>query len=99
MTLGRYPRISLAKARELAAEVRRKVRDQSRDPIGEEQARRDRERAAPTVTIIAHQYLTHHAFKNKLSRSAQEDQRILHKDVLPLWHNDHLIKSQVVIMP
>jgi hypothetical protein len=77
-TLGRYPDLSLADAREKAADARREIAHGG-DPAGEKQLRRH----APTVADIAEQYLTLHAKVHK--RSWREDERTLNVDVLPQW--------------
>jgi len=98
MNLGDYPDISLAKAKERLIDVRQAFKD-GKDPqeVGFEWHRnpeRDRREAAkkaeaeskdPTVKKLAQEYIEKHAKVNKRESSAKEDQRILDKDVLPVW--------------
>jgi hypothetical protein len=77
-TIGWYPALSLADAREKAAEARREIAHGG-DPAGEKQLRRQ----APTVADIAETYLTLHAKVHK--RTWREDARILQADILPQW--------------
>jgi integrase len=79
-TIGRYPDLSLADAREKAADAKREIAHGA-DPAGEKQLRRH----APTVTEIAEHYLQLHARVHK--RSWREDERMLREDILPQWGN------------
>ena len=77
MTLDPFPAMSLAEAREKAMQVvAAAVR--GKDPATEKQD----EKSSPTFGAIAKEYLERHASQK---RSGHEDQRILHKDVVPLW--------------
>ena len=77
-TIGRYPTLSLADARERA-------RAGLRDALsGEDPARSKREaREATTFADLAERYLSEHAKPRK--RSWREDARLLRRDVLPRW--------------
>jgi integrase len=77
-TLGRYPDLSLADARDKAADARRDIAHGG-DPAGEKQLRRH----APTVADIVQQYLTLYAKVHK--RSWRQDTRIFQAEVLPHW--------------
>ena len=77
-TLGTYPALSLADARQLATDARHRVAHGG-DPA---QARRDG-RQAPTVAELATQYLELYAKIHK--RSWRGDARSLRSDVLPAW--------------
>src|SRR5262249_42736638 len=82
MTLGNYPAMGLADAHIKLAESR-KLLQQGVDPGAREaQARKD-ERAAETVSELVASYLAKWARPRK--RSAAEDERFLHKDVIPVW--------------
>jgi integrase len=82
LTLGDYPRMSLADAHKAHAEARKKL-EQGIDPGAEAVAEREEERKAPTVATLADEYLEKWARPRK--RSWREDERILQKDVLPVW--------------
>ena len=81
MTLGVYPRISLATARARYGKAREELEDHGRDPgaalVNSKRARRD----APTVEDLADEYLEKWAKRRK--RSWKEDERILKNDVRP----------------
>ncbi|MBM3266318.1 MAG: tyrosine-type recombinase/integrase [Candidatus Sericytochromatia bacterium] len=77
LTLGSYPAMSLADARERAQEVLLAA-DRGLDPAAEKQE----ERKAPTFAYLAEEYLRRHAV-NK--RSHAEDARMLEKDLLPAF--------------
>ena len=82
MTLGDYPRLTLADAHKAHAEAMKKV-EQGIDPGAEALAERAEERQAPTVEVLADEYLEKWAKPRK--RSWREDERILKKDVIPEW--------------
>ena len=86
MTLGTYgdglDQLSLAEARVKHAEAK-KARGEGRDPGAETVETRRAEREAETVADLVEQYLEKWARPRK--RSAAEDERILHKDVVPYW--------------
>lgn len=98
MNLGDYPDVSLATARERAADAR-KVLKEGADPQEHgfpwhhdpERVKREAEKAKqedeknPTVKQLATEYMRKHANVNKRASSAKEDQRLLDKDVLPAW--------------
>ena len=78
LTLGTYPALSLADAREQAAAARHAVAE-GEDPSMEKYAARH----APTMADLAAQYLDMYAKVHK--RSWREDARLLHHEVLPNW--------------
>ena len=82
LTLGRYPDLSLAKARKKVAKIREKVAD-GINPVLEKQQQRTERIHAPTVEQFAGEYLKRWAYRQK--KTAKEDERILYKDVLPAW--------------
>ncbi|MBM4275597.1 MAG: DUF4102 domain-containing protein [Deltaproteobacteria bacterium] len=82
LTLGDYPRMTLADAHKAHAEARKKL-EQGIDPGAEAVTEREEERKAPTVATLADEYLEKWAKPRK--RSWQEDKRILEKDILPIW--------------
>jgi integrase len=98
MNLGDYPDISLAKARERASEARLALKN-GKDPqeIGiewhsnpvrerrEALQREEEDRRNPTVRQLAHEYMERHAKIIKRESSWIEDERLLNKDVLPIW--------------
>src|SRR5215470_9214387 len=78
LTLGTYPALSLAEAREEALSARHTVA-KGGDPATDKQ----RLSAAPTVEEIATQYVGLYAKIHK--KSWREDARLLAKEVLPRW--------------
>ena len=75
---GQYPAVSLAEARIRHRQVRDLLK-QGQDPAGLKR----KEKVAETVAELAKQYVERWAKPRK--RSWKEDERILHKDVLPAW--------------
>jgi integrase len=82
MTLGTYPDTPLAKARVAHAKAK-DLKDQGIDPGTVQAEQKEAERNAETVADLAAEYLEKWAKPRK--RSAEEDERILNKDVLPAW--------------
>lgn len=80
LSLGRFPAVSLADARELAREAQLKVA-KGGDPVLAKRAARD----ALTFGELADEYIQHHAKPNK--KSWAEDQRQLDSALLPKWRN------------
>ncbi|HEX4952694.1 MAG TPA: tyrosine-type recombinase/integrase [Thermoanaerobaculia bacterium] len=76
MRLGAYPAVSLSEARTRAQELQVEVQ-RGKDPAGT----RQRLSEAPTVELLAEEYLERHAKIQK--RRWQEDERLLRKEVLP----------------
>ncbi len=93
MTLGAYPAMSLADARQRAKTVLYEVAGGG-DPHAEKQA----ERKAETFEELAEEYLRLHSRAKK--RSWKEDQRILDRDLLPMWKGlkAHDIRKRDVIL-
>ena len=77
LTLGTYPALSLADAREQAGRALRAVQYDGADPAAHKRA----DRAAETFEELAREYLERHAKREK--RSWRKDLQILEKDVLP----------------
>lgn len=82
LTLGRYGSISLAEARVKYTEAKKAVED-GRDPAADKVEHNRAERDAETVAELVELYLAKWARPRK--RSAHEDERILYKDVVPIW--------------
>lgn len=82
MTLGLYPKMSLAEAHKKFAEAKEKLQ-LGIDPGAEAVAEKEEERQAPSVATLADEYLEKWAKPRK--RSWAVDKRILGKDVLPQW--------------
>lgn len=82
VTFGSYPEVDLHTAHLKHAEAKQML-SQGLDPGDLEASRKQQERHAITVNILASEYLTRHAIPNK--RSWREDERILKKDILPAW--------------
>lgn len=92
MNLGTYPDLSLADARTAHAKAYATLNDKDspRDPQEQrdqkheaERQERDDRRQHPTVRQLVEEYLTKHAMLKKTSW--KEDERILNKDVIPVW--------------
>jgi integrase len=78
VTLGRYPALKLADARDKAKEILYAVH-RGEDPQGEKAAAKD----ALTFGELAAEYIERHAKLKK--RRWKEDQRMLRVDLLPRW--------------
>lgn len=82
MTLGAYPRISLADAH-IAHGKARKLLEQGIDPANVEQHEKLLAKREPTMEVLCQRYLEEYSKPNK--RTWQEDERIITKDILPEW--------------
>ncbi|MCZ6874001.1 MAG: integrase arm-type DNA-binding domain-containing protein [bacterium] len=78
LTLGRYPDLSLADARQKASAARHVVADGG-DPVEAKQQLKP----APTVADMVDQYIERYAKINK--RSWRTDVQVFKRDVLPYW--------------
>jgi integrase len=85
MTLGNYPTLSLAEAREKHGKALA-AREKGLSPADAELDAKHEAQKAPTVAQLADYYVEHYAKRQK--KSWQEDERQLRKDVLP--HLGHL---------
>jgi len=92
LNLGSYPEKSLANARADHASAYAMLHNPNdpRDPLavrslkqGTERLVREEQRKHPTVARLIHEYLENFAKEKK--KTWAEDQRILGKDVLPIW--------------
>jgi integrase len=92
MNLGTYPELSLADARTAHSKAYAVLNDKEnpRDPQEQrdqkhevERQERDDRRQHPTIKKLVEEYITKHAKPKKTSW--KEDERILNKDVVPLW--------------
>jgi integrase len=86
LSLGTYPKVSLKKARRLAAAAVGRVAT-GEDP----QAERRERRQGPTFGELAATFMAVHSKKRK--RTWREDQRILDRELLPAWK--HLPSSEI----
>jgi integrase len=84
LTLGHYPAMSLAEARQAHADART-LHEKGIDPGDKAVSEREEQRKAPTVADLAQEYMEKWAKVRKRERSIREDKRILDKDVLPAW--------------
>ena len=82
MTIGTYPALTLSEAHELHAKARQKL-DKGIDPGVESVKGKRKAREAYTVLELVDDYIERHAKRKK--RSWKEDDRILHKDIIPRW--------------
>ncbi len=81
MTVGRYPRMSLAEAHKAAGDAMLLL-ERGGDPAEKTVSDNERKKAAVTVNDLAAEYLAKHAKPNK--KTWKEDERILNHDVLPV---------------
>lgn len=82
LNLGHYPEISLADAREKHGEAVKLIKH-GKDPSAIEQEKKEQRRKAPTVSDLVMEYIERHA--RVFKRSWQEDERLLHREVVSLW--------------
>ena len=82
MTLGTYPRLTLADARYKASQAKEKVCKEI-DPGLEQTEKRIAEGEAYTIKNLVDEYLEKHARQKK--KSWREDERILEKDIVSSW--------------
>ena len=82
MTLGRFPALSLSQAGVLLAHAKAR-KDDGHDPGAEQVEKRRANRDADTVGMLIEEYMKRHARPNR--RSAEADERMLSKEVEPLW--------------
>lgn len=82
MTIGPYPAVPLATARAKASKAKEQLIG-GIDPGKEQIEAKSAERSASTIRDLANEYIEKWAKPRK--RSWQEDERILFKDVVPLW--------------
>ena len=83
-TVGPYPAVSLAKARQGAYELAAKVA-LGEDPMEEKLSARGAARESLTFEKLAALYLRDHAGRHKSKKSQHEDKRIIYRDLLPTW--------------
>lgn len=84
MTLGKYPALSLADARKKHRK-QLKILESGKNPSVVRKREQDEAIESSTVKNLIEEYLKEHARKNKRKSSADEDERMLYKDVLPAW--------------
>jgi len=82
VTLGRYPKLSLSDARARVIKIKQKI-ERGEDPKIEIKKVQRANKSFYTVEDLCDEYIIRHAKVNK--RSWREDQRILKKDILPIW--------------
>jgi integrase len=80
MTLGSYPKLTLAEARAKAAKAGEEV-SKGNDPGRSWVEKKKDDRKAPTIEGLVEEYLEKWAKPRK--KTWREDERILHKDVIP----------------
>lgn len=86
LTIGPYgpsPDLTIAKARQAHAAARSLLKDKGIDPERHKQHALNAQRNAENISLLVDRYIEGHAKKHK--RTWHEDQRILHKDVIPRW--------------
>lgn len=82
MTLGGYPEMSLAQAHEAGGKAMA-LRERGIDPGARRVLENEATREAPTVKDLAASFIREWAKPKK--RSWKEDERILNRDVVPVW--------------
>ena len=82
-TLGSYPDIGLADAREAADALRRQVA-RGINPVEAERLERE-EAKSKTFQALAERYLVEHSRRRKRPRSIEDDERNLRLHILPQW--------------
>lgn len=82
MNLGTYPLVPLEAARNKFDAARARVKN-GFDPVEEREQATTARRNAHTVADLVSEYLERHA--KRFKRSWEEDERILNKEVAPLW--------------
>jgi integrase len=80
LTLGAYPKLTLATARELARDAFKTIA-KGKDPASE------RRPEADTIAELVAQFLKSHVARNNRPRTAEETERIFNLHVLPKWRN------------
>lgn len=81
VSLGRYPAVSIREARASYNDYYKAVHDYGRDPIGEEKAALEAEKAKRSVALLIEDYLTFCEQKGKASIA--EEKRAFELDVIP----------------
>lgn len=82
-TLGKFPAMTLAKARVKAEALRREVQAGNNPVTAKRQARAEAD--SKTFAALAERYLNEHARRRKRPKSVEEDERNLRLHVLPAW--------------
>ena len=96
--LGNYPTVSLKDARERREKVAQ-ILSQDIDPIAKAALEREELNQAITVSELVEEYIQKWAKPRK--RTWQEDIRILHRDILPIWGNrkaNEITKRNVILL-
>ena len=83
-TLGNYPALDLAQAREAGAKALRVVAE-GRDPGVEKQQARSE--LPDTVGAVVAEFIAAHVKRNNRPRTAEETERLFNLHVLPHWQN------------
>jgi integrase len=83
VTLGQYPKLSLTDARAIVAKIKQKL-ERGEDPRVEIKEIQRVNRNFYTVGDLCQEYIERHAKVKK--KSWKEDQRILGKDIIPIWN-------------
>jgi integrase len=96
LTLGSYPRIGLAQARQDAREALRTIGD-GRDPAAERKASKAAA-ALPspgpeTVAAVVEEYIARHVREHSKPTSASEIERMLRKEIATPW-GDHIFREK-----
>lgn len=84
MNLGSYPDVTLETARNKFEDAKKKVKN-GIDPMAEKEQAAHARRLAPTVANLVTEYIDRHA--KRFKRSWQDDERLLNKEVVPVWGN------------
>lgn len=82
MTFGQYPKVSVATAHEMHGKALADL-EKGIDAGANKVEANEEDRLSPTIAALAAEYMEKWAKPRK--RSWQEDQRLLDKDVIPVW--------------
>ena len=82
MSIGPYPKVTLSEARTKAIQAKEEIA-KGNDPGASWIEKKLGDRKAPTVAVLVDEYLEKWSKPRK--RTWREDERILNKDVLPVW--------------
>ena len=84
LTIGKYPTVSLTEARSIASQSLSQI-EQDMDPATQRLTKTIADRNALTVGDLVEEYIEKWAKVKKKERSWKEDERLLNKDILPVF--------------
>ena len=84
LTIGKYPTVSLTEARSIASQSLSQI-EQDIDPATQKLTKKIPDRNALTVGDLVEEYIEKWAKVKKKEQSWKEDERLLNKDILPVF--------------